>query len=151
MLLRLTRSALGLTAAAAPLYVVRLRIGALPTTLLELLILLTLALYLLTLVRHRRPLPKRTFLDVAIAIFLVASVIGIFVAPDHRGALGIFRAYLVEPIAVFYVALAVIDSHAEVERFLTAWALGTTAFAAIEIAVFVRVLASGSIHPDAVT
>lgn len=122
-----------------------------PTTLLEVLVLVTLALYGLTLVLYRRPLPKRTFLDVPIALFLIAGIIGTFVAPDHRGALGIFRAYLVEPIGMFYVAVAVLDSNDEVERLLATWALGSATFAAIEIAVFVRVLASGKVAPSAMT
>src|SRR5437667_343847 len=83
--------------APAALYVLRWHIGPLPTTLLETMIWITLALYVFTLWRRRGPLPGRTPFDIPIALFLVAGVIGVIVPPDHRGALGIFRAYLVEP------------------------------------------------------
>src|SRR5690349_10422129 len=99
----------------APLYVVRWSIGPVPTTLLENLVWITLALYLFALLRDRRLAPGRTPFDIPIALLLVAGIIGIFVAPDHRGALGIFRAYLVEPIAIFYVAIAVLASAAAIE------------------------------------
>jgi hypothetical protein len=50
---------------------------------------------------RRAPRPRRTPLDVPIALFVVAGAIGIFVAPDHRCAVGIYRAYLVEPLAPY--------------------------------------------------
>src|SRR5437764_3225179 len=109
-LLRLARWALAVSAAAAPLYLVRWRIGPLPTTLLENLELITIALYAALLVRERRPLPFRTPFDIPIALFVLAAIIGIIVAPDHRGALGIFRAYIAEPIAIFYIAVALLQS-----------------------------------------
>lgn len=58
-----------------PLYVVRWHAGPLPTTLLENLILLTGALYVLTLWRHHEPLPKRTPYDIPVLVSLVAGVV----------------------------------------------------------------------------
>ena len=81
----MARIALAATAAAAPLYVFRWHIGPLPTTLLETMIWITLALYVFTLWRRRGPLPGRTPFDIPIALFLVAGVIGVIVPPDHRG------------------------------------------------------------------
>jgi O-antigen ligase len=147
VLVRCTRWALALTVAAAPLYVVRWHVGPLPSTLLEVLELLTIALYMLTIWRHRRPLPKRTAFDIPILVFLVAGLIGIFVAPDHRGALGIFRAYLLEPIALFYVAITVIDSDDAIESFLVTWGAGTVLFGLIEVVTFLRVLVAGRLVP----
>jgi O-antigen ligase len=131
-----------------PLYVVRWRAGPLPTTLLENLIVLTCALYALTLWRHHRPLPRRTFLDVPVLIFLVAGVIGIFVAPDHRAALGVFRAFLLEPIAIYYVGTAVLRSADDLKAVLVAGAVSAAMFSLIVVVNFVRVLLGGHLIPS---
>ena len=131
-----------------PLYVVRWHFGPIPTTLLENLVLLTVGFYALTLVRHRQPLPRRTPLDIPIALFLLAGVIGVLVAPDHRGALGIFRAYLVEPIAIYYVAVAILGMVRQLEVLLAGWACGVLLFAVWQVASFAHALQSGRIDPD---
>jgi O-antigen ligase len=146
-LLGLTRWALALSAAAAPLYVVRWRLGPAPTTLLEVLILATLGLYALTLIRHRAPLPRRTPYDIPIALFLLAGAVAIFVAPDHRGALGIFRAYLLEPVAIYYVVAAVFETTEAQERLLAVWGAGTILFAVDEVVVVLRAYFSGGLIP----
>jgi putative inorganic carbon (HCO3(-)) transporter len=129
-----------------PLYVVRWHVGPLPTTLLENLILLTGALYVLTLLRHHEPLPRRTPYDIPILFFVIAGVIGIFVAPDHRTALGVFRAYLLEPIAIFYVATAVLRSAADFKPILVAGAASASVFSLIVVVTFVSVLVGGHLN-----
>jgi O-antigen ligase len=126
-----------------PLYVLRWHVGPLPTTLLENLILLTGALYLISLLRNREPLPRRTPYDIPILVFILAGVIGIFVAPDHRAALGVFRAYLLEPIAIFYLATAVLRSAAEIRPILVAGAASASVFSLVVVVTFVSVLVSG--------
>lgn len=128
-----------------PLYVVRFRFGPLPTTLLEVTILVTLGVYALTILSNRAPVPRRTPLDLPIALFLVAGVIGIAVAPDQRSALGIFRAYLVEPVAVYYVSTAVLAADRSARGFLAGWAIGAALFAGIEIVTFWLAVRSGSL------
>jgi len=147
MPLRLTRWALAVTAAAMPLYVVRWHIGPVPTTLLEVLVLLTLAIYLVSVLLRQAPLPGFTRLEIPIALFLLAGVIGTLVAPDHRGALGIFRAYLVEPIAMYFVAVAVLTDLVAVEQFLAGWSVGAALFAGDEIFRFGQALAANALHP----
>jgi putative inorganic carbon (HCO3(-)) transporter len=41
-------------------------------------------------------------------IFIVAGAISVIVAPDRRAALGIYRAYLIEPIAFFFVLATIV-------------------------------------------
>ncbi|HEY2599356.1 MAG TPA: O-antigen ligase family protein [Candidatus Dormibacteraeota bacterium] len=147
-LLRLTRWSLTLTAAALPLYVVRWHAGPLPTTLLENLVLVTVALYLITLWRHREPLPGRTPYDIPILVFLMAGAIGIIVAPDHRAALGIYRAFLVEPIAIYYVAVAVLRTAAELKPLLIAAAVSASLFSLAVIVTFTSVLIGGHLNPS---
>ena len=131
----------------APLYVVRWSIGPVPTTLLENLVWITLALYLFALWRDRRLAPGRTPFDIPIALLLVAGFIGIFVAPDHRAALGIFRAYLVEPVAIFYVAIAALASAAAIELLLAGMAVGLAAFSVVEIVTFALAVTSHHLNP----
>jgi putative inorganic carbon (HCO3(-)) transporter len=131
-----------------PLYVVRWHAGPLPTTLLENLVVLTVLLYLITLWRHHEPLPKRTPYDIPILVFLVAGAIGIFVAPDHRAALGIYRAFLLEPIAIFYVAIAVLRSVADLKPLLIAGAVSASLFSLAVIVTFAGVLIGGHLNPN---
>ena len=131
-----------------PLYIVRWHIGPLPTTLLESLILLTCALYALTLWRHRAPLPRRTPYDIPIAIFLVAGAVGIFIAPDHRAALGVYRAFLLEPVAIFYIAAAVLRSTAEVKPLLIAGAVSACVYSLAAIVAFMSVYLGGHLVPS---
>jgi putative inorganic carbon (hco3(-)) transporter len=131
-----------------PLYVVRWHAGPLPTTLLENLVLLTVLLYLITLWRHHEPLPKRTPYDIPILVFLVAGAIGIFVAPDHRAALGVYRAFLLEPIAIFYVAAALLRSAADLRPQLVAGAVSASLFSLAVIVTFAGVLIGGHLHPN---
>jgi O-antigen ligase len=131
-----------------PLYVVRWHAGPLPTTLLENLVLLTVLLYLITVWRHHEPLPKRTPYDIPILVFLVAGAIGIFVAPDHRAALGVYRAFLLEPIAIFYVAVALLRSAADLRPLLLAGAVSASLFSLAVIVTFAGVLIGGHLHPN---
>jgi putative inorganic carbon (HCO3(-)) transporter len=87
------------TCLLVPAYVVRWRVGPLPTTLLENAVLLTIASFVVESWRARTQPAWRTPVTVPAVLFLVAGAIAIFVAPDHRAAFGLYRAYLVEPIA----------------------------------------------------
>ena len=127
---------LALTAACLPLYVVRWRIGPLPTTLLETIILFTALAYLLTLWTERRRPAARTFLDLPIALLLIAGVIGIIVSPDLTRAAGIYRAYFLEAVAVFYIAVDMIRTREDLRRVLLVAGLGISLFAIGQLAVF---------------
>ena len=131
-----------------PLYVVRWHVGPLPTTLLENLVLLTALLYSITLWRHHAPLPRRTPYDIPILVFLLAGAIGILIAPDHRAALGIYRAFLLEPIAMFYVATAVLRSVADVKPVLIAGAISASLYSIAVIATFAAELVAGGLNPS---
>jgi O-antigen ligase len=144
---RLRRAAgllLSVTAAALPLYVVRWRIGPLPTTLLEVLVAATAVTYVATLLTERR-LPARTGFEIPIALLLVAGVIGIAVAPDHLRAAGIYRAYFIEPILLFYVAADVLAPPANLRLFLGVAAVGACAMAVGQIVSFTWVAAHGDL------
>src|ERR1700681_2422310 len=77
--------------ALAPAYVIRWKVGPLPTTLLEVAILATIAVFAVETVRQRRPVEWRGPLTAPAILFIVAGAISVFVSGDHRGALGLYR------------------------------------------------------------
>jgi len=141
---RVALLSLSVTAACLPLYVIRWRIGPVPTTLLEVLVLITVAAYLFTLWSERR-LPARTGYEIPIAILLIAGVIGIFVSPDPTRALGIYRAYFLEAVACFYVAVDLLDTPRDLRIFLLAAAAGSSVMAAGQIVSFTWIAAHGQL------
>lgn len=145
-LLRYSRWMLYATVGAMPLYVVRWHYGPLPTTLLETLIIVTVALYVIARWRDGMRRPLRTWLEIPIALLLVAGAISVAVASDHRGALGLYRAYFIEPVAIFYVAIDLLSTTERAVRALAAFAVGSSAFALVNLAVFVRAFAAHAVN-----
>ena len=137
---RFTIWSLAVTTACLPLYVVRWHYGPLPTTLLETLILITVAGYVGTLWTEKR-LPERTPYDIPIALWLVAGVLGIIAAPDHTKALGIYRAYFLEAVAIFYIAVDLLRTRDDLRKLLSVAAVGASIMAVGQIVSFVYVAA----------
>jgi O-antigen ligase len=86
-----------------PWYTVRWHYGPLPTTLLETAILLTVVVFLVESWRSRVRPAWRTAFTLPALLFILAGAISVLIAPDHRAALGLYRAYILEPIAFFVV------------------------------------------------
>jgi putative inorganic carbon (HCO3(-)) transporter len=98
------------TCAIVPAYVVRWHLGPLPTTLLENGIMLTVAAFLIETWRARSRVRWRNAATWPALLFLAAGVVSVVVAPDRRAALGLYRAYLIEPIAFGLVIVNIVDS-----------------------------------------
>ena len=123
--------------AGLPLYLVRWHVGPLPTTLLEVMILATAAAYVLSLWQQRRYTLRRTGLEIPIVLLLFAGVISIAVALSPRSAAGIYRAYFIEAVAVFYIAVDTLREPGTVRRLLIAAGVGSSLFAIGEFVTFV--------------
>ncbi len=120
----------GLTCALLPAYTLRWHVAFYPSTVLEAAILLTVAAFLIESWRSRlRPSIQSPFLIPA-AVFLIAGLISVVVAPDRRAALGIYRAYLIEPILFFWVLANVVRGIKQAW-----WILGGLAVAGIVVAI----------------
>jgi len=139
-LLRAARWGVYATSASLPLYVVRWHYGPLPTTLLETLIIVTVGLYVVARLRQRELRPVRTPYDIAIVVLLAAAGASVVVASDHRAALGLYRAYFLEPVALFYVAIDVLRRSEHLQRLVVALAAGSSAFAVLNLIVFYQAL-----------
>ena len=107
---RVTTALATVTCALAPAYTLRWHLGPLPTTVLENAILVTIAVFLAETAAQRSHLAWRTGLLVPGALFLIAGAISVAVAPDHRGALGLYRAYFIEPMAFAFVLINVVTT-----------------------------------------
>src|ERR1700719_956317 len=83
------------TCALVPAYVVRWHVGPLPTTLLENAVALTIAAFVVESVRDHSLPVWRVPVTIPAILFLVAGAISIAVAPDHRAAFGLYRAYII--------------------------------------------------------
>jgi O-antigen ligase len=138
---RLAIWGLAATAACLPLYVVRWHVGPFPTTLLELVVLITIGAYGATLWSERRLPAARTAFDIPIALLLVSGLIGIAVSPDQVRALGIYRAYFVEAVACFYVAVDLLRTREDIRTVLLSAAAAGCVMAVGQIVTFTVVLA----------
>jgi O-antigen ligase len=135
---------LGLTAGCLPLYVVRWKYGLISTDLLEGLVVLTIALYLLGRRQEGTLRFNRTRYDVPIALLLLAGAIAVFVPPDRWHALGLYRAYFLEPIAIFYVAVDLLRRPREVRWVLLGLGIGSSIFAVLNVGAFFVGVADGT-------
>src|SRR5712692_6423192 len=91
-------------AETGPAYVVRWHYGFYPTTLLEHAIVATVVVFAVETWRAHGRLVWRTPWTVPALLFILAGAISVVTAPNKFAALGLFRAYLIEPI-VFAVVL----------------------------------------------
>ena len=132
---------LSVTSASLPVYVVRWHYGPLPTTLLETLIGITVLTYLVTLWSERRLPRARTPIDIPIAILLLAGVISVIDAPNHVAALGIYRAYFLEAIAIFYIAVDLLRDRRDVTLLLSVSAAGVALYSVGQIVSFLHAVA----------
>lgn len=119
---------LAATCALLPSYNVRWHVGPLPTDLLELAILVTLAAYVIECWRERALPDLRSPFSLPAALFLLAGLISVAASPVHRQGLGLFRAYLVEPLLLFVMVSAVAREEEKARILLGAlWAGGLAA------------------------
>ena len=125
-----TGVALAVTAALTPAYVVRWHLGPLPTTVLETAVLLTLAVFAAESVRARLVPAWRSPLAAPAALFLVAGAVAVLAAPNRVAALGIYRAYLVEPVALALVLATVVRSSRQAWLVIAGFWLGGCVLAA---------------------
>ena len=140
-LIRITRWSLAITVAAMPSYVGRVGTRPFRTNVLEVLILATIALYVAARRKTWRTWrPVRTGLEIPVAALLLAGLVSIAVSTDHLGALGFYRAYFIEPVVIFYIALDLMRKPEDVRTVLLGFAIGTTIFAILNLGAWMIAL-----------
>jgi putative inorganic carbon (HCO3(-)) transporter len=89
---------------------VRWRYAFYPTTLLEHAIVITVIAFAIEAWRRRETLRWRTPFTYAALLFLLAGAISVFAAPNRTAGLGLYRAYIIEPVAFAFVLMHVLTS-----------------------------------------
>lgn len=129
--------AVAVVVAAAPTYLWRFRVGGVPFTFLELLILILVVVFVL---QEWRNFPwlwcgdrREKFLVAMLAWFIVLGIFGMAVAPDLRVAAGVWKAYLVEPMLFFVVFVNTIKKEKDWRLVVGALGLAATVVAAVAV------------------
>ncbi|NMC51389.1 O-antigen ligase family protein [Candidatus Kuenenbacteria bacterium] len=126
---------------ALPGYLIRFNLGPVPMTVLEGMILILFIIFLLRLRRDGildfwkkiRGLKLFHCFIVSLLTFLLAATVAVLVGPDLRAALGIWKAYFVEPILFFGVFVAVIKKE-ELKNIF--WALAGSSLTVSTVAIY---------------
>jgi len=147
--------ALILIAFGLPGYLLRFKIGFLPMTMLEVMVLVVFLVWLIKYIasykKGRRAERERGdeagrapahFLPpslnggwaVLILLFLVAATIGVIVSPDKIAALGIWKAYFIEPILLLIVLLNTFKEKKDFKKLF--YAFGASAILISLIAIY---------------
>ena len=146
MLVRASRWLLAVTVASLPLYVVRFKVGPVPSTLVEVLIAITVATYLVARWREGMRRLMRTPLDIPILVFLLAGLVAVVIPADHSGALGLYRAYFVEPVLLYYVAADLLRVERDFRTLIVGFGIGSTAFALLNLGAWAVALTHHSVN-----
>ncbi len=103
-----------------PSYLVRFSMGGLPTTMLEGMMVIVIGVSLIRAIRSPLLLPSSTSSEGRVCgelqscwfwlgVLFVASLVAVVVAPNHLAALGIWRAYFLEPAMVGVIIYKIFD------------------------------------------
>jgi O-antigen ligase len=126
---------------ASPTYVLRPHLGPIPTTLLEIILVPALAVGLYA---FRDRLPWANPLLLPALLLLLAAVLDTVFAPDRRAALGLLKAYFVEPMLAGLVVAAMARSQSRARLLLAALAAAGSLIAIANVVVAIRALLTHS-------
>jgi O-antigen ligase len=134
--------ALTVLLALLPTYLIRFSLGPVPSTLLEVLVLITLGVWCFKHMGWRLDFLRSmgTF-RTPIMLLLAASCFAVALAPDALAALGIWKAFFVEPILLFFVFRSTFTEKKDWEHAF--FALGGTVIVLSIFALFQRLTGIG--------
>ncbi|MFC1687798.1 O-antigen ligase family protein [Patescibacteria group bacterium] len=93
-----------------PTYQFRFTLWSVPMTFLEIMLLVIIVIWLIHRIRSKSFKKIHWPWKWLTLGFFLAGVIAVIVSPDTRGALGLWKAYIVEPLLFFYVFVNVMKS-----------------------------------------
>jgi O-antigen ligase len=145
-----SRALARLAAALSFAYVLRGRVLGVPITALEVALIALVVVYVVEKrVSHEAfPDPRRVAYSWPVALLLGAATISVLVAPDHRAALGIWKAYFLEPSLAAYVIADVFRTRADLGKLLQGFFVAGIVVAVLNILAFL--LAAGVHRPHLV-
>lgn len=121
-----------------PTYLLRFQIGPLPTTVLEILVWITLGVWLVEKIKSKKyslslKTSSQKWFTLSSSLFLLGATIGVFVNPNLRAALGEWRAFYLEPFLLALVVIDVVTTREQVHKIFAGLIIGslTTSLLAI--------------------
>lgn len=114
--------------------------GPYPTTLLETAIVATVLAFAVETWRGHRALEWRTAFTVPALLFILAGAVSVLVAPSTVAGLGLFRAYLIEPIAFAFVLMHAINTTRRALLVLSGFAVAGMVVSIANAAVVIEAL-----------
>lgn len=126
--------------ALLPSYLIRFSIGPIPATVLEGMVLVLFAVWLIKLKikkeKLNRPIKilKNKKWSWLVFVWLLFASVSLLISPDLRAAAGIFKAYFIEPILFLLVLLSVVKTKKDLEIFF--YALGISALYISAFAIY---------------
>jgi len=128
--------ALILIAFGLPTYLLRFKIGFLPMTVLEVMILVIFIIWIIKWLVDKKKI-KEIYLSKykwLILLFLIAATIGVIVSPDKIAALGIWKAYFIEPILLLIVLINTFKEKKDYKKLF--YAFGASAILISIVAIY---------------
>lgn len=113
-----------------PTYLIRFKIGPIPFTFLEGIILILFFVWIIKEIQSKnliniiKKLPRCRFF-IPIILLLLASTISLFVSPNFNAAAGIWKAYFTEPLLLLLILTNTIKSKKQINKII--WTLGLSA------------------------
>jgi putative inorganic carbon (HCO3(-)) transporter len=133
--------AVGLILALLPTYLIRYQFHNIPTTFLELIVLIFIGLTLLKKYKDIGSLGRLGRINWFILAFVVAGVVSLLVSPDKKAALGIFKAFIFEPVLFFYATRLVLKKNSDLTtplNLLFLSAIIVSVFGIIQYTTFIK-------------
>ncbi len=124
-----------------PGYLLRFKIGIVPFTFVEALIIILALVWFIKkiinreLIDYLRGLKNNKFI-IPILLFLIAATISIFVSAERISALGIWKAYFIVPIALYFVLIDIIKTKNELKLVVAGLGIAACAVSAYAILQF---------------
>ena len=97
-----------------PIYLIKLNILGIPTTFLELILIGTFTGFFYKLLKERHDIKFYNFF-IPIIIFLISAIISTKISSHYISALGILKAYIIEPILFFIIFINTFKTKKELD------------------------------------
>lgn len=123
--------AIYLTIVFLPIYLLRFKVWFVPMTFLEVMVLVVFLVWLVKTISQGQGTLVNRLRSVwfpwkwPALLFILAGVVAALISPDIRGGLGLWKAYIVEPVLFFIVFVNTIKTEKQIKTVI--WALGVSA------------------------
>jgi len=113
-----------------PAYLLRFELGFLPMTILEVMVLLVFIVWLIKVFYGQQRSFKESCRSIywpwkwLTLLFVLVGLVAVMLSPDTRQALGLWKAYILEPIIFFVVFVNVVKTKKQLTQVM--WAMGAS-------------------------